>query len=227
MTTLTTARPRVLTAAFWQAAGARALRTVLAAALPFLAPLVGGDWTAVGQAGLAFAFAAVASLATSLASLPELGATRSRWAALLDRSLRTFGQTLAASIGSALVWSDVDWRLALVQAATAAVTTAVLAVVEQLPETVPGIEAEPDDDGVYTITSVVDTSAPAGYEVPEVSAAKDEVAEAVRDLLEYHDVDIEAAYGTSRGPISAADKIVEHLLELGWRPTTTPTTTKH
>ncbi len=45
MTTLTTARPRVLTAAFWQAAGARALRTVLVAALPFLAPLVGGDWT--------------------------------------------------------------------------------------------------------------------------------------------------------------------------------------
>ncbi len=34
MTTLTTARPRVLTAAFWQAAGARALRTVLVAALP-------------------------------------------------------------------------------------------------------------------------------------------------------------------------------------------------
>ncbi|KZM78411.1 hypothetical protein [Cellulosimicrobium sp. I38E] len=78
---------------------------------------------------------------------------------------------------------------------------------------------EPDGDGVHVITSIVDTSAPAGYEVPEVSAAKDEVAEAVRDLLEYHDVDIEAAYGTNAGPISAADKIVEHLLELGWRPT--------
>ncbi len=77
----------------------------------------------------------------------------------------------------------------------------------------------PDDDGVHTITTIVDTAAPAGREVPEVSAAKDEVAEAVRDLLEYHDVDIEAAYGTSRGPISAADKIVEHLLALGWRPT--------
>lgn len=153
-TPLTTDRPRVLTAAFWQAAGARALRTVLVAALPFLAPLVGGDWTAVGQAGLAFAFAAVASLATSLASLPELGTTRSRWAALLDRSVRTFGQTLAASIGSALVWSDVDWRLAVVQAAAAAVTTAVLAIVERLPETGPAIEAEPDDDGVYDITTL-------------------------------------------------------------------------
>ncbi len=77
----------------------------------------------------------------------------------------------------------------------------------------------PDDDGVHTITTIVDTTAPAGREVPEVSAAKDEVAEAVRDLLEYHGVDIETAYGTNAGPISAADKIVEHLLALGWRPT--------
>ncbi len=38
----------------------------------------------------------------------ELGGGRSRWAALLDRAARTFGQTLAASIGSALVWSDVN-----------------------------------------------------------------------------------------------------------------------
>ncbi|MHA7617419.1 hypothetical protein ACX12M_02760 [Cellulosimicrobium cellulans] len=218
-TPTTTARPRVLTAAFWQAAGARALRTVLVAALPFLAPLIGGDWAAVGQAGLAFAFAAVASLATSLASLPELGTTRSRWAALLDRSVRTFGQTLAASIGSALVWSDVDWRLALVQAATAAVTTAILAIVEQLPETVPAIEAEPDADGVHDITWIVDTAAPAGYEVPEVSAAKDEVAAAVRDLLEYHLDDVETVYATPRDPIHEADVIVEKLLTLGWRPT--------
>ncbi|MFE9232065.1 hypothetical protein [Cellulosimicrobium funkei] len=152
MNTLATARPRVLTAAFWQAAGARALRTVLVAALPFLAPLVGGDWTVVGQAGLAFAFAAVLSLVTSLASLPELGGGRSRWAALLDRSARTFGQTLVASIGSALVWSDVDWRLALIQAATAAITTAVIAVVDQLPESNPVVE--PDDAGVYDITSL-------------------------------------------------------------------------
>lgn len=155
MNTLATTRPRVLTAAFWQAAGARALRTVLVALLPFLAPLVGGDWTAVGQAGLAVALAAVLSLVTSLASLPELGdGARSRWVALLDRSARTFGQTLAASIGSALVWSDVDWTLAVVQAATAAITTAILAVVEQLPETAPPVAVEQAPDGVYDISSL-------------------------------------------------------------------------
>ena len=155
MTTTPTSRlALILTLAFWRAAGIRALRTALVAAAPFLLPLVGGDWGDVAQAAGAIALVAVLSLATSLASLPELGITRSRWAALLDRSLRTFGQTLAASIGSALVWSDVDWRLALVQAAAAAVTTAVLAIVEQLPETVPAIEAEPDDDGVYDISSL-------------------------------------------------------------------------
>lgn len=219
MNTLTAARPRVLMAAFWQAAGARALRTVLVAALPFLAPLVGGDWTVVGQAGLAFAFAAVLSLVTSLASLPELGGGRSRWAALIDRAARTFGQTLVASIGSALVWSDVDWTLALVQAGTAAITTAILAIVEQLPETVPLVAVEPSPEGVYNITSVVDTAAPAGYEVREVSAAKDEVADRIRDLLAYHLDDAETVYATPRDPIHEADVIVEKLLTLGWRPT--------
>lgn len=145
MTTQTPTRLAVvLTAAFWQAAGARALRTVLVALLPFLAPLIGGDWTAVGQAGLAIALAAVLSIATSWASLPELGdGARSRWAALFDRSARTFGQTLAATIGSSLVWSDVDWRLTLVQAGTAAITTAILAIVEQLPETVSTVAVRP------------------------------------------------------------------------------------
>ncbi|MDQ8040530.1 hypothetical protein RDI86_01530 [Cellulosimicrobium sp. XJ-DQ-B-000] len=78
---------------------------------------------------------------------------------------------------------------------------------------------EPDADGVHIITSIVDTSAPAGYEVPEVSAAKDEIADRVRDLLGYHDVDIETAYTTPRDPIHEADVIVEKLLALGWRPT--------
>jgi hypothetical protein len=78
---------------------------------------------------------------------------------------------------------------------------------------------EPDDEGVHTITTLVDTSAPAGYEVLGVSAAKDEVAEAVRDLLEYHLDDVETVYTTPRDPIHEADVIVEKLLKLGWRPT--------
>lgn len=81
------------------------------------------------------------------------------------------------------------------------------------------VVAEPDADGVHDITWIVDTIAPAGYEVPEVSTAKDEIAAAVRDLLEYHLDDVETVYATPRDPIHEADVIVEKLLTLGWRPT--------
>lgn len=145
MTTPTTSRLAViLTAAFWQAAGARALRTVLVAVLPFLAPLItspGGE--TLRQGGAALALAAVLSIATSWASLPELGDGRGPWAAVLDRAARTFGQTLAAALAAAAVWSDIDWPTLLAQALAAAITTAILATVEQLPETVATADVEP------------------------------------------------------------------------------------
>lgn len=117
-------------------------------------------------------------------------------------------------------------------AAAAAVLAAVAAALARIMA-IPAVDAwlrhlglsstptlvDPGPDGVHVITPIVDTSAPAGYEVPEVSAAKDEVTDRVRDLLEYHDVDIETAYTTPRDPIHEADVIVEKLLELGWRPT--------
>ncbi|MFD4992819.1 hypothetical protein ACFWH7_04350 [Cellulosimicrobium cellulans] len=153
MTTTPTSRlALILTLAFWRAAGIRALRTALVAAAPLLLPLVGGDWGDVAQAAGAIALVAVLSLATSLWSLPELGAGTGPWAAVLDRTARTFGQTLAASLATATLWSDVDWTLVVVQALAAALTTAVLAAAEQLPETIPVVE--PGDAGVYDITSL-------------------------------------------------------------------------
>lgn len=153
MTTPTTSRLAViLTAAFWQAAGARALRTVLVAILPFLAPLItnpGGE--TLRQAGATLALAALLSLATSWANLPELGDGRGPWAAVLDRSARTFGQTLVAALAAAVVWSDIDWPTLLAQALAAALTTAILATVEQLPETVPLVEADAGPDGVEIV----------------------------------------------------------------------------
>ncbi len=145
----------IFTLTFWRAALARALRTVLVAALPFLAPLVTmPSADTFRQAGLALAFAAILSLATSLASLPEVGGHRGPWAALLDRTARTFAQTLAAALAAAAVWSDIDWPTLLAQALVAALTTALLALVEQLPETGPVVRVEPDLDGVYAITSL-------------------------------------------------------------------------
>jgi hypothetical protein len=151
-TTPTSRLALILTLAFWRAAGIRALRTALVAAAPLLLPLVGGDWADVAQAAGAIALVAVLSLATSLWSLPELGAGRGPWAAVLDRTARTFGQTLAASLATATLWSDVDWPLVLVQALAAALTTLVLAAAEELPETIPVVE--PDDAGVHDITSL-------------------------------------------------------------------------
>lgn len=153
MTTTPTSRlALILTLAFWRAAGIRALRTALVAAAPLLVPLVGGDWGDVAQAAGALGLVAVLSLATSLWSLPELGAGRGPWAAILDRTARTFGQTLAASLATATLWSDVSWALVIVQALVAALTTLVLAAGEQLPETIPVVV--PDDAGVRDITSL-------------------------------------------------------------------------
>lgn len=151
-TTPTSCLALILTLAFWRAAGIRALRTALVAAAPLLLPLVGGDWGDVAQAAGAIALVAVLSVATSLWSLPELGAGRGPWAAVLDRTARTFGQTLAASLATATLWSDVDWPLVIVQALAAALTTLVLASAEQLPETIPAVE--PDGDGVFDIISL-------------------------------------------------------------------------
>lgn len=124
----------IFTRAFWRAAGLRAGRTVLVTLLPFLAPVITNPSTeTVKQAGLALAGAAVFSVATSFASLPELGGGRSKVAAIVDRTVRTFGQTLAAAIGAAALVTDVTWAV-VAQALAAAALTAVGAVIDALPE---------------------------------------------------------------------------------------------
>ncbi|MFD6176710.1 MULTISPECIES: hypothetical protein [unclassified Isoptericola] len=138
----------ILTLTFWRAAGLRALYTVLAAALPLLAPLVGGGWDDVWQTLLALALAAALSVATSLANLPELGGGRTRWAAVLDRVVRTFAQTLAAALASAVAFSDISWPLLLTQAVTAALVTLIRTAIDLLPEV-------PDTD--TTLTADTDT----------------------------------------------------------------------
>lgn len=68
---------------------------------------------------------------------------------------------------------------------------------------------------------IIDTTAPEGYEIMEVSAAKDAVAD--RFYEEKWDVDPseedadQAPYGID--VIAAADDIVETLIKAGWRPT--------
>ena len=56
------------------------------------------------------------------------------WKAAANRALRTFAQTMAASIGTAVVLSDVNWTMALSASALAAVFSLIMSVATGLPE---------------------------------------------------------------------------------------------
>jgi hypothetical protein len=137
----------ILNPTFWRLALLRALYTVLAAAIPLLAPLVGGTIHDVAQVALGLALAAALSIATSLANLPELSdTTRRTWVAILDRVARTFAQTLAAALAAAATFTDIDWPTLLAQAAVAAGVTLTRTVIDLLPESIPVVESVADGD---------------------------------------------------------------------------------
>ncbi len=116
-----------------KAAGARALRTALVTLLPLLPMLmVGVD---VDRTISTVLMAAIASLITSLAGLRELQGRRVRWwQATAVRAAKTFGQVLAANIGTALLVTDVPWAAVVWSAFGAAAGTVLLAVIAVLPE---------------------------------------------------------------------------------------------
>ena len=116
-----------------KAAGARALRTALVTLLPLLPMLmVGVD---VDRTISTVLMAAIASLITSLAGLRELQGRRARWwQATAVRAAKTFGQVLAANIGTALLVTDVPWAVVVWNAFGAAAGTVLLAVIAVLPE---------------------------------------------------------------------------------------------
>ncbi|WP_159794433.1 holin [Puerhibacterium puerhi] len=146
----------ISTATFWRAAGWRALYTLLAAALPFVVPLLADPSARAALEALAgVGFAVVLSLVTSLANLPELGAGRPPWLAVVDRVARTFFQVLLAALGTAAGFGDVDIRAILGQAAGAAAVTLIRSVIAALPE-----EATTSPDGAQVITTAPN-SAPA------------------------------------------------------------------
>jgi len=120
---------------WWKAAGLRALRTLLVVLAPFVPALVDdptGTWVAAAST---VALAVIASLATSLANLPELGGTaRPWWAGMLDRVVKTFFQAILAGLGSAVLLSDVAWAQLAEHAAVAAIGSLILALIATLPE---------------------------------------------------------------------------------------------
>lgn len=67
----------------------------------------------------------------------------------------------------------------------------------------------------------LDISAPEGFEVAETSEAKTEVTDILSDMLSWwdHDTGEEECSNPEWDTISTADKIVERLIRMGWRPT--------
>ncbi|MGX5772710.1 holin [Microbacterium trichothecenolyticum] len=98
---------------WWKDALVRALYTAVAIALPYLGGslLVDVPWITIGSAALV---GIIASLATSLAGLPEAqGVDLPWWLAALERVVKTFFQALAAGLVGALLVTDVDWLFIL------------------------------------------------------------------------------------------------------------------
>lgn len=130
---------KILTPDWWLAAGQRAAYTALAVLLPVAMQLVTGEVSATFALS-AMGLAAVASLATSLAGLPELtDAVRTPWVAILSRVAKTAGQSLVAAIGTAYLLSDVAWTEVWQVVAGASLTTLLRTILDviALPETTP------------------------------------------------------------------------------------------
>jgi hypothetical protein len=151
----------VFTATWWDAAWKRAAYTVLAAILPAVTLLLIGEVTALYVAGMAAA-AALLSLATSLAGIPETGPTAvPLWRAIITRTLKTAGQVALPALAAVTVVTELDWQGLAVQVGGAALTTLIRTVMANLPETAPAAPAPTGDVIPYEVDL---TPPPDGYE---------------------------------------------------------------
>lgn len=124
----------IFTRAFWAAAGARAAHTALAAALPLVTVVLAGE-RPPGYALSVVALAGLASVVTSLVSLPEVNDHTVRfWTAVASRTARTAAQVAAPALAVALTLADVDARSLAAQVVGAVVVTLLRTVMVRLPE---------------------------------------------------------------------------------------------
>lgn len=168
----------LFTPTWWRAAGRRAAYTALAALLPLAALLFTGEVTPLYVASLV-ALAILASLATSLAGLPELtGKVVPWWRAIAIRVLKTAGQVAAPVFGSVLILEDVGWYELGVAVAGATLTTLVRALLAYLPEDADEVTITVGSDTLLQIDGRVvartEVEDPATYAQPRAPGADDE-----------------------------------------------------
>jgi Putative lactococcus lactis phage r1t holin len=135
---MTVLSSRLTSRAWWLDALRRALYTAVAIAIPYLggALLTDVPWLSVLSAA---ALGAVASVATSLAGLPEtVGVDLPWWRAATERVVKTFAQALGAGFVGATLLSDVAWSTVLQAAALAALVSLLRLILSTLSvETTP------------------------------------------------------------------------------------------
>lgn len=135
----------LFTRAWWTAAGHRVLATVLVALAGVITPVLTGTMTPLAAVSMV-TLTALAALATALAGLPEVtDKAVSVWRAILARTARTLGQSVAAGLGTAVLLTDVDWRALGVAVASATALTLIRTVLMRLPETATsGLDIPPE-----------------------------------------------------------------------------------
>lgn len=118
---------------WWKAASLRALYTAVAIAVPYLGGALLADvpWlTILSAAAVGF----LASIATSLAGLPETeGVDLPWWLAAVERVVKTFAQALAAGFIGATLLTDVAWSTVVQAAVIAALTSLLRLILATLP----------------------------------------------------------------------------------------------
>ena len=125
---------QLLTWLFWRNALVRATRTALVIAIPYFGGvlIVEIPWLVVASAA---GFGFVLSIITSLAGLVEAGGGQvSWWYAILERITKTAAQALVTAVGTATLFQQVDWSLALQSAGIAAIGSLLLGFLTKLPE---------------------------------------------------------------------------------------------
>jgi ElaB/YqjD/DUF883 family membrane-anchored ribosome-binding protein len=124
----------ITSAAWWKAALLRALYTALSIAVPYLGGALIKDipWVTIA---LTAAMGFVASLATSLAGIPEAeGVDLPWWLAAVERVVKTFAQALVSGFVGATLITDVPWTAVLQAAAIAALVSLLRLILATLPK---------------------------------------------------------------------------------------------
>lgn len=163
----------LISKAWWEAAGSRALRTAIVVAIPYIPASYTGQvpyLTILSAAVLA----AILSLLTSLVGLPEVsGKQPVWWFAVAERVVKTIAQAAITAVGNAVLLQNVHWLDIAQIALTAGFGSLLLAFLKELPEaSVPQAVGPADAKPIYIVNSAAPVASGASGTVTYVPNAQ-------------------------------------------------------